>query len=76
MVSIVHNASWVHPLESLQQASWFRALKAQVIQGARRFWRECEITGELRARNHLTWLADYHAGSNPDLARMLRSAIR
>lgn len=76
MVAIVHGASWSHPLESLQQARWFRTLKAQSVQAARRFWRECEITGELRARNHLSWLADYHEGSNPELARMLRGAMR
>ena len=74
MVAIVHGASWSHPLESLQQARWFRTLKAQSVQAARRFWRECEITGELRARSHLTWLADYHEGSNPELASMVQQA--
>jgi hypothetical protein len=77
MVAIVHGASLAHPLESLQQARWFRALKAQLIQAARGFWRECEIAGERRARNHLTWLADYHEdASNPELARLLRGAMR
>jgi len=76
MASIVHGPAWAHPLESLQQAHWFRALKARSVQAARRFWRACEISGQLRARRHLNWLADCHEGCDPELARMLRGAMR
>ena len=76
MVAIVHGTSLTHPLESLQQAPWFRALKAKAIQAAQAFWRECQVTGERRARNHLSWLANCHADSNPELARTLRDAMR
>ena len=76
MVSIVHGASWAHPLESLQHAQWFRTMQAKFGQGARRFWLACEVAGQRRARNHLLQLAACHEGADPELARLLRTTIR
>jgi hypothetical protein len=76
MSAIVHGMSLAHPLESLQQAPWFQALKAQFVHGARRFWQACELAGERRAKNHLRQLAAYYEGSDPQLARMLHGATR
>jgi hypothetical protein len=75
MAAIVHGTSLAHPLESLQQAPWFQALSARFVQGARQFWQACEVTGQRRARNHLQQLAVRYQGSDPQLARQLRTAV-
>lgn len=76
MAATVHATSLAHPLESLQQAPWFRTMKTRLARAASRVWHECEVIGERRARSHLLWLADCHDGSNPELARTLREAAR
>ena len=76
MAAIVHGTSLAHPLDSLQQAPWFQALKAEFVHGARRFWHGCELAGKRRAQNHLHRLAVCYEGADPQLARMLRGAIR
>jgi hypothetical protein len=76
MAAVVHGTFLAHPLESLQHASWFQALKAQSDHVARRFWHTCELIGERRAQSHLHRLAACYEGADPQLARMLRGAIR
>lgn len=76
MAATVHGIHLAHPLAALQQSTWFAALSARLAKAGRWFWLECQKTGERRARSHLVWLADCHEGSNPELARLLREAMR
>lgn len=76
MAATVHGIHLAHPLAALQHSTWFAALSNRLTQAGHWLWRECEQAGERRARNHLVWLADCHEGSNPELARQLRNAIR
>ncbi len=75
MAAIVHGTSLAHPLESLQQAHWFRVMKAHLGQCAQDFWLACEAAGQSRAHNHLLQLAACHGGADPELARLLRTTI-
>jgi hypothetical protein len=76
MAATVHGFHFARPLAALQQSTWFAAMAARLTKAGAWLWQECQQAGERRARSHLIWLADCHEGSNPELARQLRNAIR
>lgn len=76
MAATVHGIQWAHPLASLRHAPWFAHLSTRLAQAGQWLWKEFEEAGKHRARSHLYWLAECHEGSNPELARQLRAAIR
>jgi hypothetical protein len=61
---------------SVPRAAVAASLRASLARVGSRLWRECEIIGEQRARQHMMGLARQYDSTSPELAREIRQTWR
>lgn len=71
MAQVVHH----HPV-AIHSPAWVAHAASSLRQAASWFWHQCQVSGELRARQHLQHLSRYYAPTHPELAAQLRRAAR